>query len=102
MGIPDQEEKRIMLQFSSVEKFFYDRQYDITSKAVNSWTEALGPNWLSHSLQKLRAACCHPQVGTSGIGGRVRSQHGSNLSTILSMNEVRILSLINLIICCDM
>ena len=66
MGIPDQEEKRVILQFSFVEQFFYDRQFDITSKAVHSWTEAKGPNWLSHSLQRLRAACCHPQVGTSG------------------------------------
>ena len=92
MGIPDQEEKRVLLQFSFVEQFFYDKQYDITSKAVHSWTEAKGPNWLSHSLQRLRAACCHPQVGTSGIGDRVRCQHGSNASTVLSMDEVRCLS----------
>ena len=102
MGIPDQEEIRVILQFSSVEKFFYDRQYDITSKAVNSWTEKMGPNWLSHSLQKLRAACCHPQVGTSRIGGRIRSQHGSNLSTVLTMNEVRFFSVFIIPICCGM
>jgi len=100
MGIPDQEEKRVMLQFSFVEQFFYDRQFNITSKAVHSWTEAKGPNWLSHSLQKLRAACCHPQVGTSGIGDRVRSQHGSNASTVLSMDEVRFLSGVQLIVFC--
>ena len=101
MGIPDQEEKRVILQFSFVEQFFYDRQFDITSKAVHSWTEAKGPNWLSHSLQRLRAACCHPQVGTSGIGDRVRSQHGSNASTVLSMDEVRFSSgeQLNCILC---
>ena len=26
---------------------------------------------LHHQLHRLRAACCHPQVGTSGIGGKV-------------------------------
>lgn len=87
MGIPEQEEKKISLQFRSVEKYFYKQQFEETLVAVNSWTEAKGANKLSKSLQKLRAACCHPQVGTGGIGGRIRRQQGQH--TVLSMDEVR-------------
>jgi hypothetical protein len=78
--------------FDIVEKFFYDGQYDETSKAVHSWMEVKGSNWLSHSLQRLHAACCHLQVGTSRIGHRVCNQHGLNASKALSMDLVKILS----------
>mmetsp|Transcript_20650 Transcript_20650/g.44862 ORF Transcript_20650/g.44862 Transcript_20650/m.44862 type:complete len:1793 (-) Transcript_20650:162-5540(-) len=85
MGIPEQEEQKVILQFSSVEKYFYGQQYEETSRAAKNWTEK-NSTLLNHSLQKLRAACCHPQVGASGIGGRVRKQQGS--STVLSMDQI--------------
>lgn len=89
MGIPDQEEKKVELQFSAVERYFYNMQYEITANAVDGLTNAKDSNWLQ-SLQKLRAACCHPQVGTSGLGGRVnRTQHGASATTtVLSMDEI--------------
>ncbi|KAL7549800.1 hypothetical protein ACHAWF_013054 [Thalassiosira exigua] len=37
---------------------------------------------LNSSLQKLRAACCHPQIGASGLGGRMRKQQGSHILTL--------------------
>eukprot|EP00578_Thalassiosira_sp_NH16_P001269 CAMPEP_0181134012 /NCGR_PEP_ID=MMETSP1071-20121207/31837_1 /TAXON_ID=35127 /ORGANISM="Thalassiosira sp., Strain NH16" /LENGTH=57 /DNA_ID=CAMNT_0023220455 /DNA_START=25 /DNA_END=195 /DNA_ORIENTATION=- len=40
MGIPDQEEKKNVLQFSSVERYFYNQQYEETSAAVSSWSSA--------------------------------------------------------------
>ena len=86
MGIPEQEEKKIKLNFSSVEKYFYQQQYDETARAVNSWTQAKGLDRLSNALQRLRAACCHPQVGASGIGGRVRKQGSSTV--VLNMNQI--------------
>ena len=89
MGIPDQEEKRVELHFSAVERYFYNMQYEITANAVDGLTNAKDSNWLQ-SLQKLRAACCHPQVGISGLGGLVnRTQHGANATTtVLSMDEI--------------
>lgn len=89
MGIPDQEEKRVELQFSAVERYFYNMQHEITANAVDGLTNTKDSNWLQ-SLQKLRAACCHPQVGTSGLGGRVnRTQHGASATTtVLSMDEI--------------
>ena len=86
MGIPEQEEKKIMLQFSSVERYFYDRQKEETSTAVAMWTSAKGSNSLSYSLQKLRAACCHPQIGSSGVGERVRKQR--HISNVLTMDQI--------------
>ncbi|KAL3777623.1 LOW QUALITY PROTEIN: hypothetical protein ACHAW5_006774 [Stephanodiscus triporus] len=86
MGISNQEVKRVILHFSSVEKFFYDRQFDITSEAVNSWTEAKGPNWLYHTQQKLRAACCHLQCKRSRWSC-LQSAWIKDASTVLSMDE---------------
>jgi E3 ubiquitin-protein ligase SHPRH len=85
MGIPPHQELKVLLQFSSVERYFYDKQKEETSLAVSGWTSAKKADSLSGSLQKLRAACCHPQVGASGIGDRVRNRH---VTTVLTMGEI--------------
>jgi len=99
MGIPEQEEVKVLLKFSSIEKHFYERQYQETmgaaqciiasgnASASDSKTKDLSA--LSQLLQKLRAACCHPQVGASGIG-RLRA-HGRGQTVaerVLSMEQI--------------
>ncbi|KAL7442692.1 hypothetical protein ACHAXM_009134 [Skeletonema potamos] len=86
MGIPEQEEKKVILRFSSIEKYFYNKQYDEALGAVKRWSAAGRPDKLHLALNKLRAACCHPQVGASGISGSGNRQHGS--SYVLSMEEI--------------
>jgi E3 ubiquitin-protein ligase SHPRH len=76
MGIPEQVEKKIVLQFSSIEKHFYDRQLEHAMSAAGDLVDKRGRtkkgksclNLLNEHLYRLRAACCHPQVGTGGIG----------------------------------
>jgi len=94
MGIPEQIEKKSFLKFSSVELHFYTRQLEETilaASTVSRQTNSTNGNsrkktktrrskdadLLHHQLHRLRAACCHPQVGTSGIGGRVSKKSKS-------------------------
>ncbi len=80
IGIPEMREERVVLSFSSIERHFYARQLQKTLQLADSWKDtSLGRgkrkssqiNVLSESLHRLRAACCHPQVGSSGLtGGR--------------------------------
>ena len=86
MGIPEQEEKKVMLHFSSIEKYFYNKQYEEAIGAVQRWSAAGRPDKLHLALNKLRAACCHPQVGASGLTGRSNRQQGSRY--VLSMEEI--------------
>ena len=100
MGIPEQIQKTVLLKFSTVERHFYDHQLEKTiiaaqtatsgrrKKAKKKETEAL-----SLHLHHLRAACCHPQVGSSGIskvtrkGNKLKqSADGSNM--ILNMAQI--------------
>ena len=84
-----------MLKFSSVERYFYNRQYEDTSASVTSLANSRWSSFstwrydsLNRSLQKLRAACCHPQVGAGGLGSRVsRRQHGST-DKVMTMDQV--------------
>jgi len=86
MGIPEQEEKKVMLHFSSIEKYFYNKQYEEAIGAVQRWSAAGRPDKTHLALNKLRAACCHPQVGASGLSGRSSRPQGS--SSVLSMEEI--------------
>jgi len=80
IGIPEMREERTVLNFSSIERHFYARQLQKTLQLADSCKDtSIGRgkrkssqlNILSESLHRLRAACCHPQVGSSGItGGR--------------------------------
>jgi len=104
MGIPEQIERKVILTFSSIERHFYKRQYEETVAAANRVIASGGTNRirskdseiLTHALQKLRAACCHPQVGSSGIGsigkrvGRRGNSHNTpnTTSRILTMDQI--------------
>ena len=101
MGIPEQIEKKIMLKFSSIEKHFYDRQLEQTILAANDVSNLSGPAikrkssrllLLTDQLHKLRAACCHPQVGSSGITSvkRNRNKNGDNSvsSRVMTMSQI--------------
>ena len=97
------------MQFSSVEKHFYNRQLEETLLAVGGMTakgaELAGKgkrqyasrslDVVSRHLQRLRAACCHPQVGSGGMGfsntrKRATGADGSNSvsSKVLSMEQI--------------
>jgi SNF2 family DNA or RNA helicase len=101
MDIPDQVEKKVVLTFSSIEKHFYNRQLEQTILAVGDLKDGLNytkrnstrVHILTDQLHKLRAACCHPQVGSSGIGGVKRRRHGieqdaSVSSRVMTMSQI--------------
>ncbi|WOK95874.1 hypothetical protein Cni_G04581 [Canna indica] len=91
LQLPSQEECLSWLTFSSIEEHFYQKQHetcvshaheiiknlkeDYHKRAAGSDLDASCYGFLSHSdvakligpLLKLRQACCHPQVGSSGL-----------------------------------
>ncbi|MCO5578792.1 hypothetical protein L7F22_032638 [Adiantum nelumboides] len=82
LGLPRQEDLSTWLTFSPVEAHFYRRQHERCAKralevmrgnitTTNSLRErTLNPSEVSkimHPLLSLRQACCHPQVGSSGL-----------------------------------
>ena len=87
MDVPEQVELKVNLFFSSVERHFYQKQLKETILAASTVLSEKGTTknikdrdteMLSLQLHRLRAACCHPQVGSSGIcrvikGGRRRA-----------------------------
>lgn len=81
MGIPEQQEIRTLLSFSSVEKHFYERQLQQTVLLANDTMKGRRStkkmNVLAENLHQLRAACCHPQVGVSGLG-KSRNRRGQD------------------------
>ncbi|PIA38536.1 hypothetical protein AQUCO_02700026v1 [Aquilegia coerulea] len=91
LQLPTQEQCVCWLSFSPIEAYFYQKQhescmnsaheviksykedikkfhgsqsYDASSDSIVTYAEAAK---LLHSLLKLRQACCHPQVGSSGL-----------------------------------
>lgn len=82
IGIPEMREERVVLNFSSIERHFYNRQLEKTLQLADNCegiSIARGKrkssrlDFLSESIHRLRAACCHPQVGSSGLsGGRLK------------------------------
>ena len=76
MGLPAQIEKKVVLRFSSIEKHFYERQLEQTMLAASNWItrnttskrQLKEDEVVSQHLRRLRAACCHPQVGSTGLG----------------------------------
>lgn len=76
MGVPEQNETRVLLRFSSIEKHFYKRQLEKTmlsaSKIVwkkNPIIRKIRTKSLAVQIRRLRAACCHPQVGSNSMKG---------------------------------
>lgn len=91
MGVPEQIEKKITLQFSSIEKHFYDRQLEQTLSAAGEVVDCEGRSnkrkspqvyLLTDHLHKLRAACCHPQVGSSGVGTVKKTRTSTKWPTV--------------------
>jgi E3 ubiquitin-protein ligase SHPRH len=105
MGVPEQIERKELLDFSSIEKHFYNQQLEKTLSAVGDVVDreqsgkkrkASQLDVLAAQLHRLRAACCHPQVGSSGVGknrstGRRNDRDGSVVSVssrVLSMHQI--------------
>ena len=89
IGIPEMREERVVLDFSSIERHFYSRQLQKTLELADNCKEtsivrgkrkSARLDFLSESLHRLRAACCHPQVGSSGLTGG-RRQKSRKLSS---------------------
>ena len=99
MGVPEQIEKKVMLKFSSIEKHFYERQLertmvaasDVVGKSEGDAQRKGKTDVLALQLHRLRAACCHPQVGSSGLAkiGKKRKDGGVSIgSAVLSMDQI--------------
>lgn len=100
MGIPSQTENKVVLQFSSIERHFYQRQLEYTINAANFVMDnekrrghKKEANELSTHLHRLRAACCHPQVGSSGISKITKKKSISNnglavTKGVLTMSQI--------------
>ncbi|EFJ18575.1 hypothetical protein SELMODRAFT_444519 [Selaginella moellendorffii] len=78
LDIPPQEERITWLKFSGVENHFYRQQHEQCVKRAREVIEkySLGDgrplnhmdaSKLMNPLLRLRQACCHPQVGSSGV-----------------------------------
>jgi E3 ubiquitin-protein ligase SHPRH len=87
LQLPPQEECVSWLKFSAIEEHFYSRQHDTCVSYAREVIETLKRDILKrghtssdnplvthaeaakllNSLLKLRQACCHPQVGSSGL-----------------------------------
>eukprot|EP00898_Chlorokybus_atmophyticus_P007364 jgi/Chlat1/7629/Chrsp64S07159 len=86
LQLPVQETLISKLEFSSVEKYFYARQHKLCAETLrlflsrNAQREAAGIQLdaarrhkemakVLNTLLHLRQACCHPQIGSSGVRG---------------------------------
>jgi hypothetical protein len=75
LGLLEQVEKKVVLRFSSIEKHFYNQQLQEALSVVGDLGGAArkGKKYkaaqlaVTDRLYRLRAACCHPQVGSGGI-----------------------------------
>ncbi|KAL9249583.1 E3 ubiquitin-protein ligase SHPRH-like protein [Drosera capensis] len=101
LQLPPQEECLSWLSFSPVEEHFYQRQHETCTdhafdvlkrfKAGAVSCDLQSDSFVTHadaakllnSLLKLRQACCHPQVGSSGI--RSLEQSPMTMDEILSV-----------------
>ena len=108
IGIPEQAEKKVILKFSSIERHFYERQLeatmmvasDVMGKRSNGKSRKTADDLLASHLHRLRAACCHPQVGSKGIAlsRKARKAHSTGgddghrsvsvSSGVLSMDQI--------------
>lgn len=98
MGVPEQAERTNRLRFSSIEKHFYERQLEQTLQSAGDFVERRKSgkqdktrqlNMLAEHLHRLRAACCHPQVGAGGLAKSKVSQGGVG-QRIMTMSEILI------------
>ncbi|KAI8903934.1 SNF2 family N-terminal domain-containing protein [Powellomyces hirtus] len=83
LTIPAQHARTLHLDFSKVERTWYDQLYDemiaevrATPKRASDGAEDVRASTMSLWLLQLRQTCCHPQVGTHNrrvLGGVLRS-----------------------------
>lgn len=102
IGVPSQVEQWSILKFSSVERHFYNRQVDETmqmigdldgKKKLSTRKKRRGDKsveLLERQLGRLRAACCHPQVGSSGLVAhkKTRGRKSQEGVKVLSMEQI--------------
>mmetsp|Transcript_14990 Transcript_14990/g.36565 ORF Transcript_14990/g.36565 Transcript_14990/m.36565 type:complete len:1723 (+) Transcript_14990:70-5238(+) len=89
LGIPEQIERKVVLDFSSIERHFYKKQLEQTLLVVNEGSKGKKKmERISGRLHSLRAACCHPQVGSSGIQKLGRRSASGLSNRVLSMQQV--------------
>jgi SNF2 family DNA or RNA helicase len=87
LGIPPQIEKKVILRFSTVERHFYERQLEKTLVTVSdllNTKKSKKNEIISHQLHRLRAACCHPQVGSTGLGWSKKKRRVNHDKTVAS------------------
>ena len=91
ISLPAQTEETLTLRFTPVEAHFYRRQHEECQQAVNAVLQDLRRKKQTtlddrasvrvlQQVLKLRQACCHPQVGGTGV----QSIHKS----VLTMDEI--------------
>eukprot|EP00980_Cylindrotheca_fusiformis_P019509 scaffold6749_cov113-Cylindrotheca_fusiformis.AAC.9 len=89
LGVPEQVERKMYLEFSSIEKHFYKRQLENLVLAMDERSDAMKKSEdISSRLHSLRAACCHPQVGSSGIQKLGSKALHTVSNRVLSMQQV--------------
>ncbi|KAK3013522.1 hypothetical protein RJ639_010022 [Escallonia herrerae] len=86
LQIPPQEECLSWLSLSPIEEHFYQRQHETCSKLSDTFITHVEASKLLNSLLKLRQACCHPQVGSSGLRSLQQSP--------MTMEEILLMSLV--------
>ena len=92
LGLLDQSEKKVILRFSSIEKHFYNQQLqealsvvgDLRPETKSGKKRKAAQVEVTDRLYRLRAACCHPQVGSGGISHtkRLRQTPDGNLNSV--------------------
>uniref|UniRef100_A0A2P2MDD1 SNF2 N-terminal domain-containing protein n=1 Tax=Rhizophora mucronata TaxID=61149 RepID=A0A2P2MDD1_RHIMU len=112
LQLPPQEERVSWLTFSAIEEHFYQRQHETCVSYAREVIESLKDDILKrnvpgsvssdalddffvtpneaakllNSLLKLRQACCHPQVGSSGL--RSLQQSPMTMEEILMVGQI--------------
>ncbi len=91
LQLPPQKQETRMLKFSSIEKHFYEKQFDSVHdsalKFLHGRSTSSALTKLSGTLLKLRQACCHPQIGSCGLIATATST-SSGVGGVMSMTQI--------------
>jgi len=93
MDVPDQVDETIELDFSSIERHFYRQQLEKTLRTASEVSDKKKFNKrdsdiLTEHLHMLRAACCHPQVGSRGICNSTRKSDAGLGNRVMTMGQI--------------